>query len=215
MERRSVGRPRDGNPAETRREILRAAEESFAAAGFAGATTRQVATKAGVNVATLHYHFGNKEGLYWAVLEEAISGRLPVPETAGVPADRLARLVGQLWDYGASRPALARLSLFDRLAGPPPSAPGGTGRSLEDPRVALLTRAISGMRNGDLPAALEVGLAAHFIVTLVDGAHLSTRAAAVGEGVSEGTAAVSREAVIVAALRVALGEPAGDAAPGS
>jgi AcrR family transcriptional regulator len=213
MESRSVGRPRDGNPAETRRDILRAAEESFAAAGFAGATTRQVAAKAGVNVATLHYHFGNKEGLYRAVLEEAISGKLPTPDAAGVPADRLARLVGQLWDFGASRPALARLSLLDRLAGPPPSALSGRSGAARDPRVALLARAIAGMRNGTPPAALAAEGAARFIVTLVDGAHVAAREAVTGEGTSEETAGVSREAVIAAALRAALGGSAGDAAP--
>ncbi|MGE5344553.1 MAG: TetR/AcrR family transcriptional regulator [Acidithiobacillales bacterium] len=198
MGQRAVGRPRDGNPAETRREILRAAEESFAAAGFAGATTRQVAAKAGVNVATLHYHFGNKEGLYRAVLEEAISGRLPAPEPTGPPSDRLARLVGQLWDFGESHPALARLSLFDRLGGPrtPAGAVGGT----EDARVALLSRAISGMGNGGVPPALEADVAARVIVTLVDGAHLAAREASGREA-----SVVSRDAVVAAALRICLG----------
>ena len=199
MERRSVGRPRDGNPAETRREILQAAQESFAAAGFAGATTRQVAARAGVNVATLHYHFGNKEGLYRAVLEEAISGRLPAPESAGGPADRLARLVGHLWDFGESRPALARLSLFDRLAGPKPRAVGADAAT-DDPRVTLLARAIAGIGNGGSLPALEADAAARVIVTLVDGAHLAARETGSGEALT-----ASREAVVAAALRLCLG----------
>ena len=65
--RRHVGRPRGGDPVETRRVLLDAAEECFAKAGFAGATTRQMAARAGVNVATLHYHFGSKEELFQAV----------------------------------------------------------------------------------------------------------------------------------------------------
>ncbi len=199
MGQRAVGRPRDGNPAETRREILRAAEESFAASGFAGATTRQVAAKAGVNVATLHYHFGNKEGLYRAVLEEAISGRLPSPESTGAPSDRLGRLVGQLWDFGESRPTLARLSLFELLAGPRPRGLGA-GAATEDPRVALLARAISGLGNGGVPPALDADVAARVIVTLVDGAHLAAREASGGEA-----SAVSKAAVVAAALRICLG----------
>ncbi len=84
MEKKGVGRPRDGNPEETRREILRAAAEAFAACGFVGATTRAVAARAGVNVATLHYHFGSKEGLYRAVLGNACRGTLPaVPPGTG------------------------------------------------------------------------------------------------------------------------------------
>jgi AcrR family transcriptional regulator len=211
MERRSVGRPRDGNPAETRREILRAAEESFAAAGFAGATTRQVAAKAGVNVATLHYHFGNKEGLYRAVLEEAISGKLPAPETAGAPADRLARLVSDLWDFSTVRPALARLSLFDRLAGPPSSGGPATGRAVEDPRVVLLARAIAEIRNGGPPATLSAGAAALFIVTLIDGAHVAAGEVASRGDVPEEAAALPREAVVAAALLTALGRTTGEA----
>ncbi|HQR47198.1 MAG TPA: TetR/AcrR family transcriptional regulator [Thermoanaerobaculia bacterium] len=200
MEKRAVGRPRDGNPAETRREILRAAEESFAAAGFAGATTRQVAARAGVNVATLHYHFGNKEGLYRAVLEEATSGRLPAAETGGAPTERLSRLVGQLWDFGVSRPALARLSLLDRLAGPAPAEPG---RPEEDVRVALLRRALEAGTNGGPTRGLPPGEAARMIVTLLDGSLVALRAGRNGDAPPEDAADASREAVVVAALKLA------------
>jgi len=215
VKKRAVGRPRDGNPAETRREILQAAEESFAAAGFAGATTRQVANRAGVNVATLHYHFGNKEGLYRAVLEEAVSGKLPAAEAAGGPAERLSRLVGQIWDYGVSRPALARLSLLDRLAGPPPSTVGAAATEADtaDPRVTLLSRTLSGLANGGPPPPIPADTAARLIVTLVDGAHVAARTSAAVEDVAEGVAVVSREAVVAAALRIGLGGAPGDAQP--
>lgn len=117
MEKKGVGRPRDGNPEETRREILRAAGEAFAACGFVGATTRAVAARAGVNVATLHYHFGSKEGLYRAVLENAGRGTLPaVPPGSAVEA--VAFLVEGLFAFGSERPILARLALLDSLAGP-------------------------------------------------------------------------------------------------
>ena len=119
MEKKGVGRPRDGNPEETRQEILRAAAEAFAACGFVGATTRAVAARAGVNVATLHYHFGSKEGLYRAVLGNACRGTLPaVPPGTG--AETVAGLVEGLFAFGAQRPTLARLALLDALAGPGP-----------------------------------------------------------------------------------------------
>src|SRR5450756_2088096 len=141
MSKRSVGRPRDGDPAETRRGILRAAEESFATAGFVGATTRQVAARAGVNVATLHYHFGSKEKLYRAVLDAATREDVPFLGSGETPEERLSSAVEALWDFGAAHPALPRLSLLHRLAGPASAA--GALETREDPRAALLVRTLT------------------------------------------------------------------------
>src|ERR1700690_629586 len=112
MQKGNVGRPRGGDPVETRRGILRAAEECFAASGFVGATTRQVAALAGVNVATLHYHFGSKDGLYRAVLEAATRGAVALPGSGETPEERLSSAVDVLWDFGIAHPALPRLSLL-------------------------------------------------------------------------------------------------------
>jgi AcrR family transcriptional regulator len=199
-EKRSVGRPRDGDPAETRRGILEAAEACFAKSGFAGATTRQVASRAGVNVATLHYHFGNKEGLYRAVLDRAASGSLPSNEGSGGAAERLSRLVGQLWDFGASRPSLARLSLLDRLAGP---APAGTAAPVEDARSALVRRTLGGTTSGGAQRGLPPVDAARMIVTLLDGSVFALRSGRNGDAPPEDAATASREAVVAAALRLA------------
>ncbi len=196
MKKRSVGRPRDGNPADTRREILAAAEESFAASGFVGATTRQVAARAGVNVATLHYHFGNKERLYRAVLDAAVADE--VPDAAGdrPPAERLAAVVEALWSSGWSRPALARLSLLHRLAGPA-AAGGAAGEPLDDPRARLLARTIAAVAAKGAPAPDE---AARFVLVLLDGALIAAR-----NGHTPGSPApeAPRRAVVAAALRVA------------
>src|SRR5262249_61325981 len=58
---------------EARAKIAAAAEELFAERGFDGAAIRDIARKAGVNGAMIHYYFGNKEGLYHAMLEGAAS----------------------------------------------------------------------------------------------------------------------------------------------
>lgn len=55
---------------ETRQRILQAATELFAEKGFAQASTRQIATRANVNIASLHYHFGDKADLYRTVFNE-------------------------------------------------------------------------------------------------------------------------------------------------
>jgi AcrR family transcriptional regulator len=52
-----------------REQILAAAYRVMIAEGVYHATTRKIAEAAGVNVATLHYHFANKEEILFCVLE--------------------------------------------------------------------------------------------------------------------------------------------------
>lgn len=54
-------------------KILTAAIEVFESKGFAGARMQEIAEKAEVNKALIHYYFKNKEGLYLEVLD-LISG---------------------------------------------------------------------------------------------------------------------------------------------
>jgi AcrR family transcriptional regulator len=53
---------------DTRRRILDTALALFAAEGFSGASTREIAERAGVNLPAIQYYFGSKEGLYRAVI---------------------------------------------------------------------------------------------------------------------------------------------------
>lgn len=57
---------------DTRRRILATALEIFAAEGYEGASTRQLAERAGVNLPAIQYYFGSKEGLYRAVIESIV-----------------------------------------------------------------------------------------------------------------------------------------------
>lgn len=54
---------------ETRRKIIEAAISLFGQHGFEGASTRDIASRAGVNAPALQYYFENKEGLYRACAE--------------------------------------------------------------------------------------------------------------------------------------------------
>jgi AcrR family transcriptional regulator len=57
-------------PGSTKARILAAAEEVFAHRGFQGASTREIAGRAGVNISSLHYHWESKERLYFTVFRD-------------------------------------------------------------------------------------------------------------------------------------------------
>jgi AcrR family transcriptional regulator len=57
--------------ADTRERLLEAAGDVFSESGFRAATVRDIVTRAGANLAAINYHFGDKEGLYAAVLQHS------------------------------------------------------------------------------------------------------------------------------------------------
>jgi AcrR family transcriptional regulator len=55
---------------DTKEQIISVAKRLFAERGFAGTTLRNVIGEADVNLAAVHYHFGSKEELFRAVVEQ-------------------------------------------------------------------------------------------------------------------------------------------------
>ena len=56
--------------AETRAQILTAAKRALLESGYARLSTRRVAEAAGVPLSQIHYHFGSRQNLVLAVLDE-------------------------------------------------------------------------------------------------------------------------------------------------
>ena len=50
--------------------------EAFANVGYEGAGTRELAERAGANLSAIRYHFGDKKGLYRAVIQHISEGLL-------------------------------------------------------------------------------------------------------------------------------------------
>jgi AcrR family transcriptional regulator len=81
---------------DTRQRILQAAAQLFAEDGYARTTTRALAAAAGVNEVTLFRHFGNKENLFAAVIEQFAGPAVTMALEAQLTGDpaRDLRVVG-------------------------------------------------------------------------------------------------------------------------
>ncbi len=58
--------------ADTKEQILDAAEKLFAEKGFAATSTRAITDAAKVNLSAVNYHFGSKQGLVYAVFRRRV-----------------------------------------------------------------------------------------------------------------------------------------------
>lgn len=72
--RAKPGRPKS---AQKRQAILDAARQLFLQAGFDGVSVEQVAAEAGVSKLTVYSHFVDKEGLFFAAIEQQCRVQLP------------------------------------------------------------------------------------------------------------------------------------------
>lgn len=67
-----AGRRSKASAVDGRAALLLAASKLFAEQGVEATSTREICTAAGLNPGAIHYHFGDKEGLYRALLLEPI-----------------------------------------------------------------------------------------------------------------------------------------------
>jgi AcrR family transcriptional regulator len=91
--------------AETRARIVRAVVESLAEVGFQRTTASEIVERAGVTWGAVQHHFGRKDGILAAVLEdsfERFAARLADVQ-AGVPLEERAyRFVDRAWEHFSS-----------------------------------------------------------------------------------------------------------------
>ncbi len=123
--RRTAPPRRPGRPARSaagpggREAILPAALAAFARYGFEGTNLTHIAAEAGVNQALIHYHFGDKPGLWKAVVSNAFEEfktnfRGIEEQSAEIPPLALIRAVTRQYvAFLMRRPDIARLIFLE------------------------------------------------------------------------------------------------------
>ena len=110
---------RINDPEGTKRNIIEVATAEFAESGLSGARIDEIAAKTKSSKRMIYYYFGDKEGLYLKVLENAY-GKVREIE-AGLdledlhPLDGLRKLVRFTFDYHNHNEAFIRLVMIENV----------------------------------------------------------------------------------------------------
>jgi TetR/AcrR family transcriptional regulator len=113
---------RQRSRASIERRILEAAESVFAEAGFNGATTAEIARRAGIPKANLHYYFNTKEELYQQVLTGIVSSWLHTADeitAEAEPARALAHYITAKIELARTQPIPSRVFANEIIHGAP------------------------------------------------------------------------------------------------
>ena len=111
--------PRSHDAEATRRDIIEVATEEFARNGLSGSRIDEIAAKTKTSKRMIYYYFGDKEGLYLAVLEaayqriRAIEAELDLEHLP--PVEALKTLVEFTFDYQNTHEDFIRLVMIENI----------------------------------------------------------------------------------------------------
>jgi AcrR family transcriptional regulator len=125
----------------TRQAILLAATQVFAEQGFGGGRIEQISKAARSNDRMIYYYFGNKEGLFMAVLEDTYR-RFNDAESALVldtrqPEAALTAVIRFVWSYYRQHPEFITLLNAENLLGGRHIARSPQVRAYSSPVIAI------------------------------------------------------------------------------
>jgi AcrR family transcriptional regulator len=151
-----------------RQDLVMAAYRAIAERGFEGLRTREVASEAGVNIATLHYYFPTKESLIRGVVDHAMSRVQSTLAPHGAPAVQLRNHLRAVRRLLLDEPELgavvAELALRSSRDDAIQAVLGETFLAWHATMRGLLRR---GVKGGNLNAKLDsAGVAAIVMTTL-------------------------------------------------
>jgi outer membrane protein len=104
-----------GKPSsDPRQRLLDAGLKLFANRGYAGTAVQDITEEAKVTKPTLYYYFESKEGLFQALVDQAMDERLRLMQQAAPPGkptvDQLTDIISALTDFARRQPDLLRLT---------------------------------------------------------------------------------------------------------
>jgi AcrR family transcriptional regulator len=168
------------DPAAVRRDILAVAREHFVEKGLSGARVDEIAARTATSKRMIYYYYGDKEGLYRAVLENAYAGmragEAGLELAALPPREAMARLVGYSFDYHAHNPHFVRLVMVENIHHARHLAVSEQIARLNLPAIGLLRDVYGrGVTEGVFRAGLDP-LDLHFTITAPAFYNVSNRA---------------------------------------
>lgn len=131
----------------TKAQILDAAEQEFAIAGFAAARTETIAAQTGVTKTMIYYYFQNKEALYQEVLNRAFIQ--PLGEIAQLnleqlpPQEGLERFIRRFLQQMSKKPSLASMLFLEAIQNRGKYYPKESIQQLYGTLIAILEQGIS------------------------------------------------------------------------
>ncbi len=136
--------PRTNDPARTMAGILEVATAEFASKGLSGARIDEIAAATKTSKRMIYYYFGNKEGLYVAVLEEAYRRMRAIESEQHLedlaPEAALRRLVEFTFDHHQGNPDYIRLVMNENMERGVYLAQSKTIRELNVPAIQAIRK---------------------------------------------------------------------------
>src|SRR3954453_18057078 len=119
-QRRPSGTPsRKLDPEGAKQDILDVATEEFAQHGLSGARVDAIAARTRTAKHMIYYYFGNKEGLYLAVLERSYAQMRAAERELELdqlpPPEAIRRMVEFVFDYQEAHPDFTRLVSIENI----------------------------------------------------------------------------------------------------
>jgi AcrR family transcriptional regulator len=151
---------RTNDPARTMSDIMTVATREFAEKGLSGARIDEIAALTQTSKRMIYYYYGNKQGLYLAVLEDAYA-RARSAESGlhldGVaPTLALEKLVSFSIDYKLANPHFVRLVMTENIHSAEYLSKSRTAAHMNTPAIDLLRNIYDrGVASGDFRAGID------------------------------------------------------------